>query len=205
MIVKARLKSVQRNPFGIGRPRPRTGRPSVRSTAVILAISIFMLAMTAASASALTEAPGWELSGTTYPTNFVSGVDEVLEVTPEAATFELSYEGESTGAIPAKASASTVQSDLEALPNIGAGNVAVVTAGEGYRVTFVKALGNMQISGFGSEGASLSLVTEGSVSGTIGIDVFNIGAGESSGPITITDDLPAGLKAKFAGEARQTR
>jgi hypothetical protein len=40
----------------------------------------------------------------------------------------------------------------------------------------------------------------GDVSGTIGIDVFNIGAGASSGTITVTDTLPPGLKATEAGE-----
>ena len=40
----------------------------------------------------------------------------------------------------------------------------------------------------------------GETSGTIGIEVFNVGAGTSSGPITVTDTLPPGVKAKQAGQ-----
>ncbi len=40
----------------------------------------------------------------------------------------------------------------------------------------------------------------GETSGTLGIDVFNIGAGASNGTITVTDVLPAGVKAKEAGQ-----
>ncbi len=40
----------------------------------------------------------------------------------------------------------------------------------------------------------------GSASGTIGIDVFNIGARASNGPITVTDTLPQGVKAREAGQ-----
>jgi hypothetical protein len=44
-------------------------------------------------------------------------------------------------------------------------------------------------------------VAEGSgqASGTIAIDVFNVGAGEAGGIVTLTDVLPPGIKAKQAG------
>jgi hypothetical protein len=42
----------------------------------------------------------------------------------------------------------------------------------------------------------------GETSGTIAIDVFNIGAAASSGTITVTDTLPKGLYAKEAGELK---
>jgi hypothetical protein len=42
--------------------------------------------------------------------------------------------------------------------------------------------------------------TPGEASGTIEIDVFNVGAAGSQGTITVTDTLPPGVKAKAAGE-----
>jgi hypothetical protein len=149
------------------------------------------------------ERPGWELSANTYPTNLVPPVDEVQEVTPnpKESTFTLKFEGHETAAIAFGATAAAVQSALEAIPSIGAGNVVVAEpAANVYTVTFVKTLGNMHVVTLEASGAVVSVKTEGAASGTVAIDVFNIGAGASSGTITVTDTLPAGVKAKEAGQ-----
>ena len=156
-----------------------------------------------APALALSEGPGWELAAATYPTNLVHGVNEVQEVitSSKAATFTLGFEGETTAPILFGAEASTVQSALEGLSSVGAGNVSVsegATTGT-YIVTFDGALGNMKVATLAVSSGSVEVTTLGAASGTIGIDVFNIGAGASSGTITITDALPPGVKAKEAG------
>jgi hypothetical protein len=149
--------------------------------------------------------PGWELVANSYPTNFVHGVDAVREVTVEAATFTLTFEEQTTASIASGATAQEVQGALEALPAIGAGNVSVtqnVANPSSYSVTFIGVLGNMNVAELGASGASVSYTRTGSASGTIGVDVFNIGAGDAFGTITITDTLPPGVKAKEAGEVQ---
>ena len=69
-----------------------------------------------------------------------------------------------------------------------------------YLITFTGVLGDMQLAELGAQGASVTVKTQGAASGTIGIDVFNIGAGASRGTITVTDTLPSGLAAKEAGD-----
>jgi hypothetical protein len=154
---------------------------------------------------------GWELSGSTYPTNLIAGVDGVQEVTPEGTSFSLSFEGQSTGSIEAGKGPGVVQSALEGLSTVGAGNVRVEGAEAGpFRVTFIGALGDVDQThpnrfgepepDLGAARASVGIVVEGASSGTIGVDVLNVGSTASSGQITFTDRLPAGLRAKRAGE-----
>jgi hypothetical protein len=152
-------------------------------------------------------APGWQLVANSYPTNFVHGADAVREVTVEASTFTLTFEEQTTATIASGATGQEVQAALEALPGIGAGNVSVTQnsgSPSSYTVTFTNLLGNMKVAELGASGASVSETAEGSSSGTIGVDVFNIGAGDSLGEstITITDTLPPGVKAKEAGEVQ---
>ena len=164
------------------------------------------LATLSVPALALGEGPGWELSAASYPANLARGVDQVDEVvpTPGEAFFTLSFQGNETAAIGAGAPASEVQSALEGLPSIGAGNVLVSESGGagGYRVTFVGALGSTQLPELEASGASVTVSVKGAASGTIGIDVFNVGAAASSGTVTVTDTLPLGVKAKDAGVLR---
>ncbi|HTD07487.1 MAG TPA: hypothetical protein VK680_01235 [Solirubrobacteraceae bacterium] len=151
------------------------------------------------------ELPGWELVANSYPTNFVHGVDAEREITVEAGTFTLTFEEQTTATIASGATGQEVQAALEALPSIGTGNVSVTQKGgspSSYVVTFRGLLGNMKVGELGASGASVSEMAEGSSSGTIGIDVFNIGAGSTEGTITITDTLPSGVKAKEAGEVQ---
>jgi hypothetical protein len=180
-----------------------------RSVGLVLVLCA-VLVCSGTAWGALVERPGWELWATSDPTNFLpGGVDAVQEVVaePAAGSFKLSFEEHETAAIPFGAASSVVQAALEALPGIGAGNVAV-TEGPGhpgvYVVTFVGALGNMKIAELGASGASVSEKTEGESSGTLAIDVFNIGAGSSNGTITVTDTLPPGIHAKEAGDLLRT-
>ncbi len=178
--------------------RVRMSRVLALTATVLLGTVITMVSPAAA---AIREAPGWELSATSYPTNLWSGQDEIQEVTPEAGSFTLGYESEETVSMPAEASASTIQAALEALPLIGSGDVSVQrpTPAGPFTVTFRGHLGNMSLATLEGHGASTSVSTEGAASGTIEIDVFNIGARDSHGTVTVTDTLPHGLRAKEAG------
>jgi hypothetical protein len=177
-----------------------------RAAAAVVVMAVLCgLGVATPAANAATEAPGWALVANSYPTNFVHGANAAQEVTVEASTFTLTFEGQTTSTIASGAAASELQAALEALPTIGPGNVIVTQeAGQPavYTVTFTKLLGNMKIAEMVGTGASVSAKTTGTSSGTIGVDVFNVGAGTASGTITITDTLPPGVKAKEAGEVQ---
>ncbi len=78
---------------------------------------------------------------------------QAINVISARGAFTLSYNGNSTPSIAVGATAATVQSDLEALPGIGTGNVKVTTAGTGYTVTFQGALANMAVAQLGITGS----------------------------------------------------
>jgi hypothetical protein len=190
-----------------------------RSAPVLIALVVMFVGAPGARAEG-PPGPGWALTARTYPTNLVTPVNEVQQVavSAEGGTFTLTYrEGETTHPIPYLASTATVQSELEALPGIGGGYVRVTGGPEGgvskpYIVEFINTLGNMQVrtleaSGAGLTGSAPSATVEvstlGSASGTVAIDVFNVGAGNSEGTITVTDKLPAGVHAREAGEMKE--
>lgn len=76
---------------------------------------------------------------------------------PTGGTFTLSYGGQTTSAIAYNAATSAVQSALEALSGIGAGNVLVTgTAGSSYTLTFQGALGNQSIALLSANGTALT-------------------------------------------------
>ena len=96
-----------------------------------------------------------------------SAVDEVQTVTianaPTGGTFTLTFSGQTTAAQPYNESAANLQSDLEALSNIGAGNVSVSRAGSGtlsspyvYTVTFQGTLAGTDVSQMTGSAASLT-------------------------------------------------
>jgi hypothetical protein len=87
--------------------------------------------------------------------------DEVQTLTvygsPTGGTFKLTYEGESTPALAFNAAPAAVQTALEALSTIGAGNVTVTgTAGTSYVVTFAGTLAATQVSLIEADGDSLT-------------------------------------------------
>jgi hypothetical protein len=99
--------------------------------------------------------------------------DEVqqLQVDAESGSFTLRFKDQSTGAIPFNASAAEVQSALEALEAIGAGNV-LVSGGSPYLITFTNALGDEDVPLikvlFSGEGeAEVSLVKHGRPEGLL--------------------------------------
>lgn len=92
----------------------------------------------------------WAPSAATLPTTLTTGgTPEVQTVTitgtPTGGDFTLTLSGNTTAAIPYDAAASAVQTALEALPNIGAGNVTCgggALPGTAVTCTFSSILGN---------------------------------------------------------------
>ena len=64
---------------------------------------------------------------------------------PVSGVFTLLFDGEQTNTLGYAAAAATVQSELEGLSNIGAGNVVVEDTTGGYKLTFQGALANTSI------------------------------------------------------------
>jgi hypothetical protein len=115
-----------------------------------------------------------------------SGVNEVQTVTisggPTGGTFSLTFQGQTTPALAYNASTSAVQTALQALSTIGAGNATVTgTAGTSYVVTFVGALAATNVP---------SIVAVGTFTGgtTPAIAVATTTGGASGQLLTVTDD-----------------
>lgn len=73
--------------------------------------------------------------------------DVTISGSPTGGTFTLTYSGQTTAAIAYNATAATVQTELEALSNIGVGDVAVTGAAGGpWTVTFQGALGATDVA-----------------------------------------------------------
>ncbi len=80
-----------------------------------------------------------------------------LTGTPTGGTFTLTYSGQTTSSIAYNASAATIDAALEALSNIGAGDVAVTGAASGpWTVTFETALAGTNVSQMTANGAGLT-------------------------------------------------
>ncbi len=90
-----------------------------------------------------------------------------LNGTPTGGTFTLTYSGQTTSAIAYNASAATVDAALEALSNIGAGDVAVTgSAGGPWTVTFETALAATNVAEMAGNGASLTGATTNTLTAT---------------------------------------
>jgi len=101
----------------------------------------------------------------------VTAVNEVqvvtLNGTPTGGSFTLTYSGQTTSAIAYNASAATVDAALEALSNIGAGDVAVTgSAGGPWTVTFETALAATNVAEMAGNGASLTGATTNTLTAT---------------------------------------
>ena len=119
---------------------------------------------------------------------------QAVTITGSSGSFTLTFNGQTTAAIPFNATAASVQAALSALTTIGAGNVTVTQSGNVYTVTFGGSLANQDLplmAGTGSGGTitTVNMVTNGNpglttdqrgfpriVNGTV-----DIGAFESSG------------------------
>jgi len=74
------------------------------------------------------------------PTNEV----QQLQVNSEGGTYVLGFEGQNTGSIPFNATAAEIQSALQGLSTIGAGNVSV-SGNDPFQITFVNALSQQDV------------------------------------------------------------
>jgi hypothetical protein len=102
---------------------------------------------------------GSAFSADTMPTG--TNAAQLVTVTATAGTFTLSFQGHTTSDLAFDAAPGVVQTALEALPSIGAGNVAVTGA---LFVTFVNRLGASPMplltgDGSGLAGGTVSIVT----------------------------------------------
>lgn len=87
----------------------------------------------------------------------VNQVVTVKLINASGGTFTLKFGTQTTAAIPWNATATTVRGALEALSNIGTGNVAVAgSAGGPYTVTFQGALGNQYLTGLVGDKTNLT-------------------------------------------------
>jgi hypothetical protein len=110
-----------------------------------------------------------------------------VEIGGTTGTYTLSFNGQTTGALPFNATTASVQAALAALPTIGAGNVKVSGSAGAYVVTFTGALGGSSVnplSGSGAGGANVALSTL--IPGTSGGTAFSAGNGGSPHAATRT-------------------
>jgi hypothetical protein len=173
-------------------------------------------------AAAATPAPTWLPIAATGPTVLPPVQSEVqrLAVDAEAGSFTLSFEGQETGAIPFDADASVLEAALDSLASIGgAGGQVTVKGGPGdegaehpYFVAFEAALGGSDVpelsansaglSGGGTQTASVSTVLPGGPgTTTLAIYAQNVGGASSSGQITVSVELPEGVRTNGTPEA----
>lgn len=94
-------------------------------------------------------------------TNLLGGNNETQIITitgaPDGGTFTVTYSGQTTGNIAFDASAATVDTALEALSNIGAGDVTVTgNAGGPWTVEFTGALASTNVALMTADGSGLT-------------------------------------------------
>ena len=128
----------------------------------------------------------------------VTGVNEQQEIeiqgTPTGGTFTITYSGQTTGTIAYNAAAGTVDTALEALSNIGVGDVTVTgSAGGPWIVEFTTALAETNVATMTADGAGLTyagsqaLTRSASVTPT-GPNWFDDAENWSTGAIPTTGD-----------------
>jgi hypothetical protein len=136
-----------------------------------------------------TQGQTYEVVSSTPPTVIAGvGINEVQTVTitgaPTGGTFTLTYSGQTTTALARTATAATVQAALEALSNIGVGDV-VVTGGPGpttpYVVTFTGVLG-------GTDTGQMTAAHTFTGGTTPGISVTTTTTGGRTSPATTVTD-----------------
>lgn len=114
-----------------------------------------------------------------------------LTPTPTGGTFTLTYSGQTTSAIAFDASAATVDAALEALSNIGAGDVSVTgSAGGPWTVTFTGALAATNVAQMTGSGAGLT----GAATQTLTVTDVTASAGPNHWD-TAANWIPSGVPA----------
>ena len=131
------------------------------------------------------------------------GIDEVQTITvnnaPTGGTFTVTFSGQTTSAQPYNESAANVQTDLEALSTIGAGNIAVTRAGSGtlsapyvYTCTFQGTLVSTDVSEMTASGASLTggavniATTQQAVAAVNEVETVTLTGSPTGGTFTLT-------------------
>lgn len=146
-----------------------------------------------------------------------SGVNEVQTVTlangPTAGTFTLTFQGQTTAGIAYNATTATVTSALEALSNIGVGDVAVTgSTGGPYTVTFQGALASTDVLQMSGSAASLtgssvnSSTTQAAVSGQNEQETVVLTGSPTGGTFTLTfnSETTSGIAYNATAAAVQT-
>jgi hypothetical protein len=207
--------------------KPAAGTIARALVALIAPLTLLMCAGRASAA--VIPGPGWSIGSVAEPTNFSSSETrdavEAFAVRATGGTYTLSAQGgeahggenpaELSAPIAWDESAEGLQAKLEAVPDIGAGDV-MVTGGPGdetgtkpYVVTFVGLLSGQreavepkQLSGLSGGEQRVKPEEAQDVSAEVydryTVTATNVGSRESKGPVTITDELPAGLVAVSA-------
>lgn len=182
---------------------------------LISALTVACLGLGAlAGSAAAAPAPAWAPIAGTGPTVLPQKESETqkIGVRAEGGTFTLTFNGQTTSALPFNAAEGEVQAALNALSTVGgAGGSVIVRGGPGgpagldspYVVEFAGSLADAnqpQITGVSSAltGASPSVTVSTFVQGGPGTAVMasfiqNIGGADSSGPVTFTGTLPDGV------------
>jgi len=182
-----------------------------RSILAMLLALAGLCAISSSAALAATPEPAWKVLAATGPTHLPPQQSEVQRVTvlsEAGGSFTLKFGADTTAAIPFDAAPAVVQSELEALPSIGAGSVAV-SGGPGgeienpYLVAFTGSLAEQNVAELIASGSSLgeegfanvfTTVQGGPGTGFIGVFPVNVGGAATSGEITVeVGPLPAGI------------
>ena len=148
-----------------------------------------------ADASSLT---GGSVSVTTSQTA-IATINEKQEVTingnPLGGTFTLTFDGQTTGNVAYDASASTLDTALEALSNIAAGDVAVTGAAGGpWTVEFIQNFAGTNVPSMTGSGALLSgatilvSTTQDATDPTNEVQTIALGGSPTGGTFTLTFD-----------------
>jgi hypothetical protein len=179
------------------------------------ALLLMVFVVSAATATAATPGAGWAIHSVAEPTNFsaADAQNNIVELTVIATegTYRLSLHGgeaaaELTEPIQWNESAEGLQRTLEAVTEVGAGNVSV-TAGPGgskpYTITWIGALSSNSLSPALRENKLKNGPAEGTVvretiqepeaRDRFALTVVNVGSRASEGEVTVDDTLPEGL------------
>lgn len=132
-------------------------------------------------------------AGSSTGTNAVQTIE--LVNSPGGGTFTLTYDSQTTGTIAYNASAATVLAALEALSNIGSGDVAVTGSDGGpWTVTFQGSLAATDVSEFTGDASSLTggaVYVSTTQAGAVGVNEkqqVRITGNPSGGTFTLTYD-----------------
>jgi hypothetical protein len=192
--------------------------PIRRLLAVVLAV-LALAALDAGLAQAAT--PGWRVLAAAGPTHLPLVTEEVQEVAVDASagTFTLSFEGQSTMALPFDAEPSMIRAALDALPAISASTGRVSVAGgpanpgaeNPYFVRFGGSLAGQDVpeltaDGAGLQGGAASVAVATSVpgkesfeGGSLTVIATNVGGTASSAAPALTASigpLPPGIASR---------